>query len=466
MKKNFHISRLIVFDFVAAVAVWVIFYSLRKEILGEVPERFNLPLFAHAILIGFFWVILYSFFGFYTEIYRKSRIKELFTLFTISFLGAIFVFFALLLDDQGVSNYKAYYKTFAAYFALHFLITAILKISLITFVKNQVKKKKLSFNTLIIGSGKNAVDIFEEIQHSYEALGLRFLAYVSVKENENAFGGKLRSMGTIENLGKIITRCHIEQVVIAVEEEEHMYMQEILFGLEKYKDIRISITPDIHKHLIGTIRVNHSFDIPLMDINQDLMPVWQHNLKRVADVLVASLVLIFGFPFFVLIGILIKITSKGPVFYSQERIGKDGNPFHIFKFRSMYVDSEQAGPALSSSRDLRITNIGRFMRKTRIDEFPQFYNVLIGDMSLVGPRPERQFFIDQIVQVAPHYKHLHKVKPGITSLGQVKFGYASNVDEMVARLKYDILYIENMSFSMDLRIILYTFLVMVQGRGK
>jgi exopolysaccharide biosynthesis polyprenyl glycosylphosphotransferase len=466
VKRRFHLYRFIAFDFIAAITAWIIFYLLRKILLGESKEGINLPLLEHAVMIGIFWMVLYYFFGFYSDIYRKSRIKEFFTVFAVSIAGTVIIFFTLLLDDQGVDNYTAYYKTFITYFSIHFFITAFLKISLITYVKRLVRLKKIYFNTLIIGSGKKAVEIFDEINKSFEMLGLRFIAYLSEDENRNKFGNKLRCMGNTQNLSKIISRCHIEQVIIAMESEDHPDIQDILFTLEDSKNIRISIIPDIHKYLIGTIRVNHSFDIPLLDINQDLMPEWQTNLKRVSDVIFASCTLILGMPFFLAIASIIKLGSKGPVLFKQERIGKDGLPFCIFKFRSMYVDAEKNGPALSKEGDSRITPFGKFLRKSRIDEFPQFYNVLIGDMSLIGPRPERQFYIDQIIKIAPHYKHLNKVRPGITSLGQVKYGYAQNVEEMVERLKYDILYIENMSFAMDLRILLYTILVMVQGRGK
>jgi exopolysaccharide biosynthesis polyprenyl glycosylphosphotransferase len=208
------------------------------------------------------------------------------------------------------------------------------------------------------------------------------------------------------------------------------------------------------------------YGTPLIQIERNLMPVWQQSVKRVGDVVISGLALVLLSPLYALTMLAVKLDSQGPAFYKQERIGKGGKVFNIIKFRSMQVNAEAAGPLLSSDHDPRITRVGRFMRKVRLDEIPQFYNVFIGEMSLVGPRPERQHFIDQIVILAPHYTHLHKVRPGITSWGMVKYGYAENVEQMIRRMKYDLLYIENMSLLVDLKILIYTVLTVVQGRGK
>ncbi|MFM9004633.1 MAG: sugar transferase, partial [Flavobacteriales bacterium] len=226
------------------------------------------------------------------------------------------------------------------------------------------------------------------------------------------------------------------------------------------------IIPDMYDILSGSVKLNSVYGVPLIRINQGNMPLWQFAIKRLLDMVCSILALILLSPLMIVIACAIQYPSRGPVFFSQQRLGRYGKPFRIYKFRSMVVDAEAEGPKLSSENDPRVTKVGRVLRKTRMDEIPQFFNVLIGEMSLVGPRPERDFFIEQIMEKAPHYRHLHRVRPGITSWGQVKFGYAENVDQMIQRLKYDILYIENMSLAMDIKILFYTVLIVLKGTGK
>ena len=210
--------------------------------------------------------------------------------------------------------------------------------------------------------------------------------------------------------------------------------------------------------------MSNIFGTLLVEIKHEIMPFWQQVLKKIIDFFFACLALTILSPIFIFCAFGIWFTSKGPIFYRQERIGKNGKPFNLLKFRSMYSDAEKDGPNLTKENDHRTTPFGKFLRKTKFDEIPNFLNVIIGDMSLVGPRPERQFFIDKIILVAPQYLQLQKIKPGVTSLGQVKFGYARNVDEMVKRLRFDLLYMENMSISTDLLIMYYTFVLLFKGR--
>ncbi|MGI4835034.1 MAG: sugar transferase [Janthinobacterium lividum] len=469
--RRLQFFKLLAADFGAAVLAWVAFFLLRKYLLSEITgyhftEGAVFYLSGAALMIACFWTALYALLGEYRDIFRKSRLTEIIRLARVSVLGTVVIFFALLLDDQGVSNYRAYYKTFAAYYLLHFGITAVLRIWAVSSVQRLVRGGAISFPTLLVGSSQLALATYHELRRTGRHLGLRLVGYAPVGEAVDAgLADVLPSTGSYQQLPAIIQAERIEQVIIAIEPSEHRRIQEILNLLDG-SAVRVSVLPDLYQILLGSVKVNHLFGTPLIEIKHDLLPPWQLVLKRVIDVGGSVLFMLLASPVYAATAVMVKSSSPGPVFYRQQRIGREGVPFEIIKFRSMYVGAEQNGPSLSSDHDPRVTPWGRFMRKVRLDEFPQFWNVLRGDMSLVGPRPERRFFIEQIVQFAPHYRHLHRVRPGLTSLGQVKYGYAETVPQMVERLKFDILYIENMSLAMDFRVLLYTLKIIVEGRGK
>ncbi|WP_240410519.1 sugar transferase [Hymenobacter oligotrophus] len=472
MIRSLQKLKLIAADFGAALLAWSFFYLLRKYLLSEINEGYRFTgdqlftLTGSAVMIATFWVILYTLIGEYRDIFRKSRVGEIIRLGRISFIGGVVIFFALLLDDQGVQNYRSYYKTITAYFLLHFSITAVLRTWAITTIQRLVRNRVIAFNTLIVGSSPLALETYRELERTNRHLGLNIVGFVPVNDTVDPnLATELPRRGSFRRLPALVRGYKVEQIVIALEPSEHQMIQEVLAQLEG-TPARVSVLPDVYQILLGSVKVHHLFGTPLIEIKHDLMPVWQEVTKRGIDIVGSALFLLLAWPVYAFTAAMVRLSSPGPIFFAQERIGKHGQPFRIYKFRSMVVDAERMGPSLSSKNDPRITSWGRFMRKVRLDELPQFWNVLKGDMSLVGPRPERQYYINQIVKLAPHYRHLHRVRPGITSLGQVKYGYAETVDQMVQRLKYDILYIENMSLAMDFRVMLYTLKIIVEGRGK
>ena len=471
MNKNRQIVKYLLCDYFSALIAWVGLFMYRKigiehSSFDDVNAVFqDSNLWRGMILLPILWVAFYAMQGTYRDVFRKSRLKELQNTLIASVTGIIIIFFVLLLDDN-IASYKNYYSSFIVLFLLHFSLTYLCRLVITSRTVHRVHARKIGFNTLLIGSKDTAYKIFQEIDSQETYSGNLFVGFVTVNGSINENLQKIMPhLGSFEDLNQIIEEQKIEEVIIAVEDYEHKKISEIINFLDR-KDIIIKITPDTRDIIFGSVKITSIFHSPLIVINPRLMEEWQYSVKRLMDIVVSLLAMTLLLPVYIITAVIVKCTSKGPVFYSQERIGIKGKPFKMHKFRSMYIDAEKFGPMLSKDNDPRITPFGRFMRKVRLDEIPQFYNVLKGTMSLVGPRPERQYFIDQIVQRAPEYLLLQKVKPGITSWGQVKYGYAENVDEMLERLRYDLLYLENMSLTTDIKILLYTGIIIVQGRGK
>lgn len=460
--------RLVVTDFVTANLAFFLFNIVRAisnhisnldidnilDFLDQPKiwfEQISIPL----LILGIYWLT-----GFYNRPFDKSRMSELLTAAMSSFYSTVLIFLALLTDDQ-VENVSSNWLLILWLYLIFFLLTSTGRLIVIQSQIKKYKSGKWTENVVIIGNSIKAHSVAEQLVNSKSTRRHRIEAYFNIPGETQCTEEAL----PINEINNYCKSHSIDQIILAPEYHDEEKVLGLLYRLFPL-DIPVRLAPDMLNFMTSSIRLKDIYGRPFVDLTHSSMNDSSVNFKRLFDVVASVLTLIILSPLFAVLALWVKSDSPGPVFYRQKRVGLRQREFDIIKFRTMKTDAEKDGPMLSEDDDPRVTRAGRVMRKYRLDELPQFWNVLKGEMSIVGPRPEREFFIKKIMNQAPYYTLLFQTRPGITSWGMVQYGYASKVEEMVERSKYDLIYISNMSILVDFKIMLYTVLTILEGRGK
>lgn len=477
MQKDILRQRLkyIVSDYVTLNTGWlafniVRFYSLPDGFFGIRLGAWLCypPLVTGQILVPLIMVAIYSISGYYNlnKLLYKSRLDEFLNTVTVSFIGMLGIYFTALINDNIPERLHNYELMLVLFFCLS-LPPYIARVTISSASSRAIRRGDYSFNTLVAGTTADALRQAHKIMATSARTGMNIRGFIDVSKSGK--GGSRYSLGGMPvycpDDTEALCRSLEVKAIIMVPDPEGMDRTVDTINKLYQLGMPVYIPPDLYHLIMMRPRFSSVVTEPLVDITRANIPASTMNLKRLGDIIISSLALICLSPVYAAIALAVRMDSPGPVFYLQERMGWKKKIFKIIKFRTMYIDAESTGPALSTPGDTRITRTGHFLRKYRLDELPQFWNVLIGQMSLVGPRPERKFYVDQIVHRLPAYSLIHQVRPGVTSWGMVKFGYASNVDEMIERLRYDLLYLENVSLSVDLKILFHTISTVFTGKG-
>ncbi len=466
VNKKLLITKYVIFDILAALVVWVLFMIFRRVVNdGQLFSNItvfvpNFNYYTNLVLFPVLCVAIHYLSGYYVNPIKESKITEFFTTFLSSAIISVIIFFGLLLDDVVVS-YQNYYYSLLVLFVLMFTITFVFRMAQSSNIRNHFKTKKWTINTLIIGTGDNAKRIAEEIENTSHFNSVK--GFIKADAQEKDVDSE-QIVGSLFDVGKVIETMNVKEVIVALDDASEQRIFNIINKLFQY-NVEIQFTPRLYEILTGRVRIQKFGLNPLVSITKPTMTDWELCVKRTIDILISFVSLVLLSPLMIYFFIVIRLDSQGSAFFRQERIGLHGKSFEMLKFRTMYNNAEKGMPKLSSSGDDRITKVGRMMRKYRLDEIPQFINIIRGDMSIVGPRPERKYYIDQIIQRAPYYCLLYQIRPGLTSWGPIRIGYSDTVEKMIERLNYDIVYMENMNLMTDMKIILYTLEIIFGGKG-
>ncbi|MBQ3555293.1 MAG: sugar transferase [Bacteroidales bacterium] len=460
-------KRYILWDCFAALATWFTFNIYRYNILpledmyGSFLNFISTPRTVIAQIVyplGMMLVFYLS--GYYNRVVFKSRAGEFVTTFISIAIWVLSILFFSLMNKYIYTEYN--YNLVLTLFIIGFTWVYCGRCYITSVTAKRVHSGAIGFNTLVIGCSSGAVKLVESIKNLRYSVGYDIVGYVKLNGEENATTNL--PAYNFEDLDEVISKNNIKKLIVAPEHNDRAKTFNIINSLYKY-DLPIMLEAREYEILTSRIRLSDIYGAPFVDVSVLSLSDAEENIKRFCDIILSSIALIILSPLMLYVAIRIKLSSKGNIIYKQRRVGFKRKEFTMYKFRSMVENAEEETPLLSSPNDKRITKFGHWLRKYRIDELPQFWNVIKGDMSLVGPRPERKYFVDKIIERAPYYSLLHRVRPGITSWGMVNYGYARNIDEMIERLKFDIIYLENMSLLIDIKILFYTVKIVFTGRG-
>ena len=466
-KRTEHILSFLI-DFLTINAAYYAYYMLRIE-SGWVEFPIEPELWLPMIAVYVYWLIWFGFFGLYQTWYAKSRLDEVVTLFRTTGVGVLVLFFVIFIDDTSAGAQQSSRLLIVAYWLILFLFVSIGRLTIRSVQRRLLESGIGARNTLIIGWSKKAYELCDMVLKS-PALGYNLVGFVRVNKTKQGGAKKqeyrdIRVLGSLDKLPKLMRQHNVREVLIGLDSTEHDKLLEVMRACDG-EDVGMKIIPDLYDIVSGQARMSSIYGVPLIEISPQLLKPWEAALKRTFDIVVSLLILILGLPLWLLVALLIKLDSRGPILYRQERVGRNGKLFNIYKYRSMSSDAETtSGPVWAEKNDPRVTRIGKILRRTHIDEIPQFINVLSGEMSVVGPRPERSYFVEKLSKELPLYKRRLKVRPGITGWAQIKYKYDQSIEDVRAKVKYDLFYIENISWRLDLKILFNTAYVMLRGKG-
>lgn len=460
--RRWELLLLLCLDFISLALANAAYYWVR--VYSGLFRVITIPYFwGPLVTLSLFLMFVYWFWGLYRYSRLHSRFDELSMITKASAVAVIILFFAIFFDDATSGKIPHFRLLIVMYWGLIVFFAGGARVILRTFQRNLLIKGYGVHNALIVGIGKRAVDVFN-LTLKYKALGYRPVGFVTTR---GAAAAALPApiLGEVNQLDGVIKKASAQEIIIALEENDREQLYGILSSVNG-ASVSVKMVPDLHDAVSGQVRVGQLYGFPLIEIMPQIMQPWEEATKRTLDVLFSLVLLVVGLPLWVIVALAVRIESRGPIVYKQDRVGQDGKAFTLYKFRSMFQNAEKlTGPMWADKNDPRVTRVGRIIRKLHLDEIPQFINVLKGNMSLIGPRPERPYFVEQLAKEIPLYKRRLRVKPGITGWAQIKHTYDQSIDDVKIKLQYDLFYIENMSLRMDFKIALSTIVHMLSGKG-